>query len=567
MFHVHMSPVPESCWPTRFAPRHYADFVQHYRPPSGAGFNYARDVVDRLAGQDPHRLAMVHVDPRDMRRDLDFEFFRRASNRLAQGLMDAGLQRGDRVMLMLNRRVEFWVALLALHKMGAVAVPLPSMLTAQDIAYRLGAANLRGAVVEDVLTARVDEARVCHPALRVLVKAGDGHSSTAWENLALLGCGQDEYAGWRDRDVGGTDPAIIFFSSGTTGEPKMVEHDHTYPLGHLVTGLYWHDLQPGDLHLTLADTGWGKALWGKIYGQWMAGAAVFVHDYRGRFDPEHLLRLMAQHKVTVFCAPPTTYRLMIRHDLKQHDLSALRHCTSAGELLNASVYEVWKAGTGCSIYEGYGQTETTLQIATLPCMTPKPGSMGKPMPEWPVLLLDEAGQPVPAGEPGEICIDLSRGKPLGMFTRYVNDEELTRKVMAGGVYHTGDKAWRDEDDYLWFLGRTDDIIKSSGYRIGPFEVESALLTHPAVLESAVTGVPDEMRGQVVKASVVLASGYQPGEELAHELQQHVRTITAPYKYPRIIEFVTELPKTISGKIRRGQIRAQDQSRAGAGHGV
>ncbi len=562
-----MTPVPEPCWTTRFEPSHYADFVQCYRPPGGAGFNYARDVVDRLAEQDPHRLAMVHVDSHDVRREFDFEFFRRASNCLAQGLMEAGLQRGDRVMLMLNRRVEFWVALLALHKIGAVAVPLPSMLTAQDIAYRLGAANLRGAVVEDYLTARVDEARVCHPALRILVKAGDGHSSTAWENMASLGHGQDECTVWRDRDAGGSDPAIVFFSSGTTGEPKMVEHDHTYPLGHLVTGLYWHDLRPGDLHLTLADTGWGKALWGKIYGQWMAGAAVFVHDYRGRFDPEHLLRLMAQHKVTVFCAPPTTYRLMIRNDLKQHDLSALRHCTSAGELLNASVYEVWKNGTGCSIYEGYGQTETTLQIATLPCMTPKPGSMGKPMPEWPVLLLDEAGQPVPAGEPGEICIDLSRGKPLGMFTRYVNDEELTRKVMAGGVYHTGDKAWMDEDGYLWFLGRTDDIIKSSGYRIGPFEVESALLTHPAVVESAVTGVPDEMRGQVVKASVVLAPGYTPGDALAHELQQHVRTITAPYKYPRIIEFVPELPKTISGKIRRGQIRAQDQSRAGASHGV
>lgn len=556
-----------SPWSPRLSPPSYDRFLADYRPPDGSGFNFARDVLDRLAREQPQGLAMVHIDPQDVRRDLDFDYFRRASNRVARGLMEAGLKRGDRVMLMLNRRVEFWVALLALHKIGAVAVPLPSMLTVHDISYRLGAANLRGAVVEDSLTARVDEARVCHPALRVLVKAGPGHASTAWQDVDHLGAGDEAFEGWQDLQVGGHDPAILFFSSGTTGEPKMVEHDHTYPLGHIVTGLYWHDLRPGDLHLTLADTGWGKALWGKIYGQWMAGATVFVHDYRGRFDPEHLLRLMTRHKVTVFCAPPTTYRLMIRHDLKKYDWSALRHCTSAGELLNASVFEVWKNGTGCSIFEGYGQTETTLQVATLPCMKPKPGSMGKPMPDWPVLLLDEEGKPVPDGEPGEICIDLARGRPPGMFTRYVNDEELTRKVMAGGVYHTGDKAWRDADGYLWFLGRNDDIIKSSGYRIGPFEVESALLTHPAVVESAVTGVPDELRGQVVKASVVLAPGYRPGEELVHELQQHVRSITAPYKYPRIIEFVNELPKTISGKIRRGQIRAQDQARTPDTHGL
>lgn len=299
----------------------------------------------------------------------------------------------------------------------------------------------------------------------------------------------------------------------------MEEHDHTYPLGHVVTGLYWHDLRPGDLHLTLADTGWGKALWGKMYGQWMAGATVFVHDYRGRFDAEHLLRLMAQHRVTTFCAPPTTYRLMIRHDLRAYDLSALRHCTSAGELLNASVFDAWKAGTGREIFEGCGQTETTLQIATLPFMKPKPGAMGRPMPGWKVLLLDEDGSPVPLGEPGEICIDLSRGRPLGLFTRYVNDPELTAKVMTGGVYHTGDKAWQDEEGYLWFLGRTDDIIKSSGYRIGPC--------------------------------------FEPTDVLAHELQQNVRSVTAPYKYPRHIEFVQELPKTISGKIRRSQIRARD----------
>lgn len=560
VFFVQTTPSVFPPWSPRLSADSYEAFLAAYRVPDSSTFNFARDVLDVLGRTEPTRPAMVHIDPQGGRRDLDFGFFRRASNRVARGLLEAGLARGDRVMLMLNRRLDFWIALLALHKIGAVAVPLPSMLTVHDISYRLGAANLRGAVVEDALTARVDEARVCHPALRVLVKAGPGHTSTAWQSLEELGPGADEDEGWRDLKVGGADPAIVFFSSGTTGEPKMVEHDHTYPLGHIVTGLYWHDLRPGDLHLTLADTGWGKALWGKIYGQWMAGAVVFVHDFRGRFDPEVLLKLMAQHRVTTFCAPPTTYRLLIRHDLKKYDLSALRHCTSAGELLNASVFEVWKAGTGCALFEGYGQTETTLQIATLPFMTPKPGSMGKPMPDWPVRLLDEQGQTVPLGEPGEICIDLSRGRPLGMFSRYVNDPALTAKVMAGGVYHTGDKAWRDEDGYLWFLGRTDDIIKSSGYRIGPFEVESALLTHPAVVESAVTGIPDELRGQVVKASVVLAPGYLPGDALVHELQQHVRSITAPYKYPRVIEFVKELPKTISGKIRRGQIRQQDAAR-------
>lgn len=541
----------------RCASRSYEAFLRDMQYFAGDGFNYARDVSDALAREEPRRLAMVHIGPDGRRSDFDFAFFRAQSNRVAAGLTAAGLGRGDRVILMLNRRVEFWVALLALHKIGAVAVPLPGMLTAHDLAYRLAAADIRGAVVEDPFAPRLDEARAAHPGLRVCVSVGGAPAGRGWCAYEDLGRGCEEAEGWRDLGCGGADPSIVFFSSGTTGEPKMVEHDHTYPLGHIVTGLYWHDLRPGDLHLTLADTGWGKALWGKIYGQWMAGAAVFVHDFRGRFDAEALLRLMAEHRVTTFCAPPTTYRLMIRHDLRKFDLSSLRHCTSAGELLNASVFDVWKAGTGRSIFEGYGQTETTLQIATLPFMTPKPGSMGRPMPGWPVRLLDEEGRPAAPGDPGEICIDLTAGRPVGLFTRYVNDPALTAKVTKGGVYHTGDKAWADEDGYLWFLGRNDDIIKSSGYRIGPFEVESALLTHPAVVESAVTGVPDELRGQIVKASVVLAPGRVPSEELVHELQGHVRAVTAPYKYPRVIEFVQELPKTISGKIRRAEIRARD----------
>ena len=384
------------------------------------------------------------------------------------------------------------------------------------------------------------------------------------------------FAGWLDYETiraaaaedfprtaeapGGDDSLLIFFSSGTTGMPKMVEHSHAYPLGHLTTGVYWHNLEPGDVHLTLADTGWGKAVWGKFYGQWMAGATVFTWDFRGKFVPSELLDVMTAHKVTSFCAPPTVYRFLIREDLKKYDLSALRYCTTAGELLNDGVFRAWKEITGLSIYEGYGQTETCLQLATFPCMTPKPGSIGRPTPGWNVVILDEEGKPCPAGVEGEICLKLEDGKNLGLFTGYLQEPAKTASVMVDGYYHTGDKAWMDEDGYFWFLGRTDDLIKSSGYRIGPFEVESALITHKAVVEAAVTGVPDPVRGQAVKATVVLAPGYTGSPELAKELQEHVKKETAPYKYPRIIDFVAELPKTISGKIKRAEIRAKDESR-------
>jgi acetyl-CoA synthetase len=542
--------------------RTYRAFCDRYRVNQPPQFNFARDVVDVAARAEPDRLALVHIDPAGERRDFNFDFFRRRSNALAGGLAAAGVGRGDRVVLMLYRRVEFWISLLALHKLGAVAVPLPAMLTPRDIAYRLRTADVRAAIVDEGLAPRVDEAQENQEGLRVRVSAGPD-AARGWLAFDEVGRGAELDEAWQAHRAGGADPAIIFFSSGTTGAPKMVEHDHTYPLGHLVTGVSWHDLRPGDLHLTLADTGWGKALWGKFYGQWMAGAVVFVHDFRGRFDADALLRLMARHRVTTFCAPPTTYRLMIRHDLRKYDLSALRHCTSAGELLNASVFETWKQGTGLDIFEGYGQTETTLQVATFPFMAPKPGSMGRPTPGWPVVLLDDDGRATPEGEIGELCVDLRAGRPLGLFTRYVNDPVLTDKVITGGYYHTGDKAWMDADGYLWFVGRTDDIIKSSGYRIGPFEVESALLTHAAVVEAAVTGMPDELRGQVVKASVVLAPGFAPSETLVHELQNHVKSVTAAYKYPRVIEFVPELPKTISGKIRRAEIRDRDAAlRAG-----
>jgi acetyl-CoA synthetase len=361
---------------------------------------------------------------------------------------------------------------------------------------------------------------------------------------------------------GGKDPLLIFFTSGTTGLPKMVEHTHEYPMGHYVTGVLWHDLKPGDLHLTLADTGWGKAVWGKFYGQWMAGAAVFVWDFRGKFDPQELLELLAAHKVTTFCAPPTVYRFLVRQDVAKYDLSALRHCTTAGELLNEGVFHRWKEITGLSIYEGYGQTETCLQVGTLPFMTPKAGSIGRPTPGWDVTLLTEDGRHCPPGEEGEICVNVSNGRPLGLFTGYMDDPGKTAEAMSNGWYHTGDKAWMDEDGYFWFLGRTDDLIKSSGYRVGPFEVESALITHPAVIEAAVTGVPDDVRGQAVKATLVLAEGYEPSDELTKEIQDHVKKVTAPYKYPRHVDYADELPKTISGKIKRAEIRAKDMAGLG-----
>jgi len=346
--------------------------------------------------------------------------------------------------------------------------------------------------------------------------------------------------------------------------PKMVLHTNTYPLGHITTGMYWHDLEPGDLHLTLSDTGWAKSVWGKFYGQWLAGAVVFVWDFRGKFEPRELLRILSEHKITTFCAPPTVYRFLVRENLKEFDLSSLRHCTTAGELLNDSVFAAWEKALGLPIFEGYGQTETTLQLATLPFMKPKPSSIGKPMPGWNLVLLNDEDQPCAPGEEGEICIRLKDGSTTkgmpGLFTGYLDEPERTAKVVRGGYYHTGDKAWVDEDGYFWFLGRTDDLIKSSGYRIGPFEVESALVSHAAVVEAAVTGVPDPVRGMAVKATIVLSAGFAASDELTKELQNHVKTVTAPYKYPRIIEYVAELPKTISGKIKRAEIRARDQER-------
>ncbi len=538
----------------------YEDMFRRFRLDPPKDYNVAFDLLDRIAQETPDALCIRHVDDDENTRDITFKQLSEASSRLANAFKAQGIGKGDRVMLVLYRRLEWWEAMLGLHKLGAVAIPAPAQLTPHDIEYRLNKAKAKAVIVDFSISARVDEARPNCPTLRLTAQVGGDSLPKGWlDYSALVSAASSVFPKPASPAelACGNDPLLIFFSSGTTGMPKMVQHNHYYPMGHMLTGVYWHDLEPGDLHLTVADTGWGKAIWGKSYGQWMAGSAVFVYDYRGKFDPKALLRVMSNGGVTSFCAPPTIYRFVVREDLAQYDLSKLKYCTTAGELLNESVFHDWKHLTGLEIHEGYGQTETTLIVVTLPQMEAKPGSIGRPAPGWEVELLDEDGQPVPAGEEGEICIKVDGKLPYGLFDGYLDEPERTAKVWYDGWYHTGDKAWMDEDGYYWFLGRVDDLIKSSGYRIGPFEVESALVAHDAVIEAAVTGIPDPVRGQIVKATVVLAPGYAASDDLTAALQEHVKKYTAPYKYPRKIEYVAELPKTISGKIKRGDIRAKD----------
>jgi acetyl-CoA synthetase len=476
------------------------------------------------------------------------------SSRAANFFLFLGIGRGDPVMLILKRRYEYWFCLLALHKIGAIAIPATHLLTRKDIVYRNNAASVRAIVCVDEpgVLDNVEAAAAESPTLTYRISLG--RARAGWLSLSE---GMDEADSSLERKpTQNRDTSLLYFTSGTTGMPKMVQHDFAYPLGHILTARYWQNVEDGSLHLTVADTGWAKAAWGKIYGQWICGSAVFVYDY-DRFAPASLLDVISKYKVTSFCAPPTIYRFFIKENLKQYDFRALRACTVAGEPLNPEVYHRFKELTGLSLKEGYGQTEMTLAVAVYPWVEPKPGSMGLPSPGYDIDLLNEQGESCEVGEKGEIVVRTDKRVPVGMFLGYYRDPDLTGSAWHDGIYHTGDVAWRDEDGYLWFVGRTDDVIKSSGYRIGPFEVESALIEHPAVLECAVTGAPDPDRVQVVKATVVLTKGYSPSPELSTELQEHVKKTTAPYKYPRIIEFATELPKTISGKIRRVEIRERD----------
>jgi acetyl-CoA synthetase len=481
-------------------------------------------------------------------------------------------------MLILKRRYEYWPILLALHKLGAIAIPATHLLTLKDIVYRCGAADIAGIVSVDdpAVMAHIDEAeekirasggklslrykafvRSVHTPPEKKIPSGAVAGALPWGDFNALRAAASPVFTRPKHTNDNDDIMLLYFTSGTTGMPKMVRHNFAYPLGHITTAKYWQHVQDGGLHLTVADTGWAKAAWGKIYGQWLCGSAVFVYDY-DRFVPSAMLEVVCRHRVTTFCAPPTVYRFFIKEDLSKYDFSALVHCSVAGEPLNPEIYEQFLAGTGHRLHECYGQTELTATMCTLyPWVEPKPGSMGKPSPGYDIDLVREDGSPCDMGEEGELVVRTDKRKPAGMFGGYYRDEELTRSVWHDDVYHTGDVAWRDEDGYYWFVGRSDDVIKSSGYRIGPFEVESALHEHPSVLECAITGVPDPDRGTVVKATVVLARGWVASEALKLELQNHVKKTTAPYKYPRIIEFVEELPKTISGKIRRVQIRKED----------
>jgi acetyl-CoA synthetase len=530
----------------------YKDLCARYKPECPDNFNFSFDVLDKM---DPEKVALIHVDDAGTRREFTARFFQESSCRLANALKEKGVKKGDRIMLVLYRRYEYWTVMLALHRLGALPIPSPSLLTKKDIAERVNYANISAVICEDSICERVDQAKPDCPGLKLFVQI-DGQTNDGWFDYEELMASGDAVFPRTGDSPCGDDPMVIFFSSGTTGLPKMVLHTFDYPASHFTTGALWHDLEDGDIHLTLSETGWAKSVWGKFYGQWMAGATVFVWDFRGKFEPAELLRIMADNRITTFCAPPTVYRFLVREDLTKYDLSALRHCTTAGELLNDSVFHAWQKAFNMPLYEGYGQTETTLQVATFKFMKPKPGSIGKPVPGWDIALLDEEGNQVPQGEEGEICIKID--KPvLGLFDSYMDEPGKTASVKYDGWYHTGDKAWADEDGFFWFMGRTDDLIKSSGYRIGPFEVESALVAHDAVIEAAVTGLPDEVRGQLVKATVVLAPGYEGNEKLTKELQAFVRELTAPYKYPRVIEYVTDLPKTISGKIKRKEIREAD----------
>lgn len=537
------------------------DYIRNFRIRVPADFNFAYDVVDAYAAEEPDKKALLWTDDRGGEIQFTFADMKRETDRTASYFQSLGIGRGDMVMLILKRRYEFWFSILALHKLGAVAIPATHLLTRKDVVYRCNMAGVKAIVAagEPVITGHIAAAMPESPTTKLLISVGP----EVPEGFLDFHEGIRHAAPFvRPQHVNTNDDIMLmYFTSGTTGEPKMVAHDFTYPLGHISTGCFWHNLHEGSLHLTIADTGWAKAAWGKLYGQWLAGANIFVYDHE-KFTPADILHKIGQYRITSLCAPPTIYRFLIREDLSKYDLSSLEYCTTAGEALNGAVYDTFKRLTGVRLMEGFGQTETTLTLATFPWMEPKPGSMGVPNPQYDIDLLTPDGRSAEDGEQGQIVIRTDRGKPLGLFKEYYLNDGMTYEVWHDGVYYTGDVAWRDEDGYFWFVGRADDVIKSSGYRIGPFEVESALMTHPAVVECAITGVPDEIRGQVVKATIILGEKYRPraGEELIRELQDHVKRITAPYKYPRIIEFVDELPKTISGKIRRKAIRADDENR-------
>ena len=552
----------------KFLPRtdfnSYEDFKANFRVNIPDNFNFAYDVMDAWADQAPEKTALVWCNDFGEEKIFTFADIKRLSDKAANLFKKYGINKGDTVLLILKRRWQYWICTIALEKIGAVSIPATVQLTKKDIIYRNNAASIKMVVSVDdhEVASFIEESLEESPTVKYIALVGKHREG--WLNFDTELANASDY--WErpagSAAAGSTDNMLMYFTSGTTGMPKIVVHDFLYPIGHIITAHYWQRLGSEGLHLTVAETGWAKCGWGKIYGQWICGVAIFVYDME-KFVPENLLKMVVKYKVTSFCAPPTIYRFLIKEDLSRFDLSNIKITCTAGEPLNPEVFNKFKKATGLDIIEGFGQSETPVLCANFEWIRPKPGSMGKPSPLYDVDIVDENGRSCPAGIEGSIVIkNLDKGLPPGLFRGYYRDEEATSKVWSNGVYDTRDVAWRDEEGYFWFVGRSDDVIKCSGYRIGPFEVESALMEHPSVLECAVTAVPDPIRGQVVKATVVLAKGWTGSDALIKELQKHVKRTTAPYKYPRVIEFVDELPKTVSGKIKRKEIKLNDMGKNG-----
>ena len=515
-------------------------------------YNFGYDVVDEIAANEPDRRAMVWCNPKGDERTFTFGDISRLSNKAANYLRSLGIGKGDMVLTVLKRHYQFWYVSVALHKLGAVMVPATFMLTKHDIEYRVRAADIKAVICTDMngVCDAVDQAEDI-PTLKIKMVVNSDREG--WHQFDK---GMETASDKMERiPTKATEPTLMYFSSGTSGYPKMVLHNHLYSLGHLMTAKFWQNVDPEGLHLSIADTGWGKAAWGKIYGQWIMEAAVFVYDY-DKFEPHEILHIVEKHRITTLCCPPTMFRMFINAGLEQHDLSSLKYCCIAGEALNPDVFNNWYKATGIKLMEGFGQTETTVSVCNKRGMEPKPSSMGKPSPQFEVKIVDPDGNDCPIGQSGEIVIR-SEPRVPGLLMEYYRNPEKNAEAFRGGWFHTGDVAWMDEDGYFWYVGRNDDVIKSSGYKIGPFEIESVLLNHPAVLECAVTGIPDPVRGQLVKATIVLREGYEGTDALIKELQNYVKHETAPYKYPRAVEFVKELPKSTSGKIKRVDIRNRD----------
>lgn len=542
----------------------YEDFKENFKINVPADFNFGFDVVDAWAEAEPEKRALVWCNEDGEEKIFTFADIKRLSDKAANFFVSKGVKKGSVVMLILRRRWEYWVCATALHKIGATLIPGTLQLTKKDIVYRGNAAQVHAVVCvnDPFVIAQVEAAESEIPSLKCKILAADRRDG--WL------CLNDEIENFPEefpRPTGAAatsvnDIMLVYFTSGTTGMPKMVQHNFAYPLGHITTAKYWQCVEENHLHMSVSDSGWAKFGWGKIYGQWLCGATVFCYDMQDKFNPRHLLEHLEKYRVTTFCAPPTMFRFMLQEDVSKYDLSSIRHCATAGEPLNPEVTRRWKELTGLQIYEGFGQSEGPVLVANFKWLTPIAGSTGKPNPLFNIQLIDRDGNICEDGDEGSLTImDVKNHPPVGLFTGYYNNPQLTEENLGGIGYNTGDMLWRDSDGYYWFVGRNDDVIKCSGYRIGPFEVESALIEHPAVVECAITGAPDPIRGQVVKATIVLAKGYQPSPELTKELQNYVKKVTAPYKYPRVVEYVDELPKTIGGKIKRAQIRKLDESTA------